>query len=36
MQGRARTCAIDDETALRVVGGAVDVVSEGQCRRFDA
>ena len=28
--------AIDDETAIRVVGGAVDVVSEGQWHRFDA
>jgi len=28
--------AIDDETALRVVGDAVDVVSEGQWHRFDA
>jgi dipeptidase E len=27
--------AIDDETAIRVVGGAVDVVSEGQWHRFD-
>ena len=27
--------AIDDETAIRVVDGAVDVVSEGQWRRFD-
>jgi dipeptidase E len=26
--------AIDDETAFTVVGGAVDVVSEGQWRRF--
>ena len=28
--------AIDDETAIRVVDGDVDVVSEGQWRRFDA
>jgi len=28
--------AIDDETALRVVDGVVDVVSEGQWHRFDA
>ncbi len=28
--------AIDDETAIRVVGGAVDVVSEGRWRLFDA
>jgi dipeptidase E len=28
--------AIDDETAIRVVGDAVDVVSEGQWHRFDA
>ena len=28
--------AIDDETALRVVDGAVDVVSEGHWHRFDA
>ena len=27
--------AIDDDTAIRVVGGEVDVVSEGQWRRFD-
>ena len=27
--------AIDDETAVSVVDGAVDVVSEGQWRRFD-
>jgi len=27
--------AIDDETAIRVVGDAVDVVSEGRWRRFD-
>jgi dipeptidase E len=27
--------AIDDETAIRVVDGAVDVVSEGKWRRFD-
>jgi len=27
--------AIDDETAIRVVDGAVDVVSEGHWRRFD-
>ena len=27
--------AIDDETAIRVVDGAVDVVSEGQWHRFD-
>jgi len=27
--------AIDDETAIRVVGDAVDVVSEGQWHRFD-
>ena len=27
--------AIDDETAIRVVDGVVDVVSEGQWRRFD-
>jgi len=28
--------AIDDETALRVVDAAVDVVSEGHWHRFDA
>lgn len=28
--------AIDDETAIRVVGDAVDVVSEGHWHRFDA
>ena len=28
--------AIDDDTAIRVVDGAVDVVSEGHWRRFDA
>jgi dipeptidase E len=28
--------AIDDDTAIRVVDGAVDVVSEGTWRRFDA
>jgi dipeptidase E len=28
--------AIDDDTAIRVVDGGVDVVSEGQWRRFDA
>ena len=28
--------AIDDETAIRVVDGIVDVVSEGQWHRFDA
>jgi dipeptidase E len=28
------TFAIDDQTAIRVVDGAVDVVSEGQWRRF--
>jgi dipeptidase E len=28
--------AIDDETAIRVVDGKVDVVSEGQWHRFDA
>jgi dipeptidase E len=28
--------AIDDETAIRVVDGAVDVVSEGHWQRFDA
>lgn len=28
--------AIDDDTAIRVVDGVVDVVSEGQWRRFDA
>jgi dipeptidase E len=28
--------AIDDETAIRVVDDAVDVVSEGQWHRFDA
>ena len=28
--------AIDDETAIRVVGDAIDVVSEGQWHRFDA
>jgi len=27
--------AIDDETAVSVVDDAVDVVSEGQWRRFD-
>ena len=27
--------AIDDETGIRVVGGAVDVVSEGHWRRFE-
>jgi dipeptidase E len=27
--------AIDDDTAIRVVDGAVDVVSEGKWRRFD-
>jgi dipeptidase E len=27
--------AIDDETAIRVVGDSVDVVSEGQWRRFE-
>ena len=27
--------AIDDETAIRVVGGAVDVVSEGHWHRFE-
>ena len=27
--------AIDDETAIRVIDGAVDVVSEGQWHRFD-
>jgi dipeptidase E len=27
--------AIDDETATRVVGDSVDVVSEGQWHRFD-
>jgi dipeptidase E len=26
--------AIDDETAIRVIDGTVDVVSEGQWRRF--
>ena len=25
----------DDDTAIRVVDGVVDVVSEGQWRRFD-
>ncbi len=28
--------AIDDETAIHVVGEAVEVVSEGQWHRFDA
>jgi dipeptidase E len=28
--------AIDEETAIRVVDGAVDVVSEGHWRLFDA
>jgi dipeptidase E len=28
--------AIDDDTAIRVVDGAVDVVTEGQWRRFEA
>jgi len=28
--------AIDDETAIRVIDGIVDVVSEGQWHRFDA
>jgi len=28
--------AIDDQTAIRVVGGRVDVVSEGHWHRFDA
>jgi dipeptidase E len=28
--------AIDDETAITVVGGAVEIVSEGNWRRFDA
>jgi len=28
--------AIDDETAIRVVAGAVDVLSEGHWHRFDA
>ena len=27
--------AIDDETAIRVVDGVVDVVTEGQWHRFD-
>ncbi|MEZ5256149.1 MAG: hypothetical protein R2705_04470 [Ilumatobacteraceae bacterium] len=27
--------AIDDQTALRVVDGTVDVISEGHWRRFD-
>jgi dipeptidase E len=27
--------AIDDDPAIRVVDGAVDVVSEGKWRRFD-
>ena len=28
--------AIDDDTAIRVVDGTVDVVSEGHWKRFDA
>jgi dipeptidase E len=28
--------AIDDETAIRVVDGTVEIVSEGSWRRFDA
>jgi len=32
----APTYAIDDETAIRVVDGVVEVVSEGHWRRFDA
>jgi dipeptidase E len=28
--------AIDDDTAISVVDGAVDIVSEGQWRRFEA
>lgn len=28
--------AIDDDTAIRVVDGVVDIVTEGQWRRFDA
>lgn len=28
------TYAIDDETAIKVVDGAVEVVSEGQWKRF--
>jgi dipeptidase E len=27
--------AIDDQTAIKVVDGAVEVVSEGQCKRFE-
>ena len=27
-------CAIDDETAISVVDGTVDVVSEGHWKRF--
>ena len=35
-RSRLSAYAIDDETAIRVVDGAVDVVSEGQWHRFDA
>jgi dipeptidase E len=28
--------AIDDDTAIRVVDGRIDVISEGQWRRFEA
>jgi dipeptidase E len=28
--------AIDDETAIRVVDGTVDVISEGQWKRFSS
>ena len=29
------TYALDDQTALKVVDGAVDVISEGHWKRFD-
>jgi dipeptidase E len=29
------TYAIDDQTAIQVVDGAVDVISEGHWRRFE-
>ena len=28
--------AIDDEAAIRVVDGEIEVISEGEWRRFDA
>lgn len=33
---RSPAFAIDDETAIRVLDGAVDIVSEGHWRRFEA